>query len=107
MNQLSLRIGSAVFAAFAATTPIVASAAQAQVSLPEQDVVPMLIWMFAGISVAALILGTLYLFKRRIGGFEENPSWVAPIDIMRASDLPGDNDPHAAAPSTDHHAPAH
>jgi hypothetical protein len=107
MNQLSLRFGAATLAAFAATSPIVASAAQAQVSTAERDVVPMLVWMVAGVAAAALILGTLYLFKRRIGAFPQNPTWKAPIAIMRASDLPGDHDPHEATAPGDPHAPAH
>lgn len=68
----------------------------------------MLVWMVAGILAAATILGTLYLFKRRIGAFPRNPTWVAPIAIMKASDLPGDRDPHEATAPDDHgHAPAH
>jgi len=66
-------------------------------------------WSLVAIGGGSVILGALYLFKRKIGGFPEHPSWVAPISIMRASDLPGDDgaghndghDPHGS------HAPAH
>jgi hypothetical protein len=71
------------------------------------DVKEVAIWSMAGISVAAAALGVLYLFKRKIGAFPENPSWVAPISIMPASQLPGDdNQGHEAVPQ-DSHAPAH
>lgn len=46
------------------------------------DITPMVLWSIAAIAGAATVFGTLYLFKRRIGGFPANPSWVAPITIM-------------------------
>jgi hypothetical protein len=56
-------------------------------------------------------MGTLYLLKRRVGGFPEHPSWTAPISVMRSRDLPGDDgaDGHAASPDGHGtgHAPAH
>lgn len=68
------------------------------------DVVPRVTWMLAGIAAAAVVMGLLYLFKRRVGGFPKNPSWVAPITIMPSSELPGDRDPHEA--DTHGHQPA-
>ncbi|MEO8538907.1 MAG: hypothetical protein ABI577_04140 [bacterium] len=74
------------------------------------DVKEVAIWSMVSIAAGATVLGVLYLFKRRIGGFPEHPVWVAPITIMRAGDLPGDDaDPHGhdAADSHGSHAPAH
>ena len=67
------------------------------------------IWSMVGIGVFGAVLGVLYLFKRKIGAFPEHPSWVAPISIMPASELPGDDaDAHGHAAGHDsHHAPAH
>lgn len=74
----------------------------------EKDVVPRVAWMLAGVAASALVLGMLYKVKRAVGGFPENPTWVAPITIMPSSQLPGDGDPHAAD-SHGHHeaAPGH
>lgn len=69
------------------------------------------IWSIVGVATFGTVLGVLYLFKRKVGGFPEHPTWVAPISIMRAGDLPGDdNQGHeATAPHDAHggHAPAH
>ena len=65
----------------------------------DQDVIPRVKWTLAGIFVGGYALSMLYLLKRRLGGFPENPSWVAPITIMPSKDLPGDTDTHG------HHAP--
>jgi hypothetical protein len=105
MHRLPSRLFAAAVAATMATLPVAAHAAD-NVTVVGQDVVPMLIWMFVGVGVSALVLGTLYLFKRRVGGFPKNPTWVAPITVMRASDLPGDPDPHEAT-SDGGHAPVH
>ncbi len=72
------------------------------------DVKEVAIWSMVGIGAGAVVLGVLYLFKRKVGGFPENPSWVAPITIMPASQLPGDdNQGHEAQSPHDSHAPAH
>lgn len=108
MNNLRLRFTVAVVAAMLAALPVVASAApNSQAGGPDRAVEPMLIWMAAGVAVSALVLSALYLFKRRIGAFPKNPTWTAPITIMRSSDLPGDGDPHGAAPADQHNAPGH
>lgn len=60
------------------------------------DVVPRVVWMLGGVAASAVVMGLLYLFKRRVGGFPKNPAWVAPITIMPSSELPGDRDPHEA-----------
>jgi hypothetical protein len=66
------------------------------------------IWSIVSVATFGTVLGVLYLFKRKVGGFPEHPAWVAPISIMRASDLPGDGDDgHEAAAPHDSHAPAH
>src|SRR5262245_1596666 len=56
------------------------------------DVVPGLVWTTAGVAIAALVMGVLYLFKRRVGGFPANPSWVAPITVMQSKDFPAEGD---------------
>lgn len=71
------------------------------------DVKEVAIWSMVGIAGGAVVLGVLYLFKRKIGAFPENPSWVAPITIMPASQLPGDDNQGHEAVAADHHAPAH
>lgn len=63
------------------------------------------IWSIVSLAGGSALLGVLYLFKRKVGGFPENPSWVAPITIMPASQLPGDDG--AADHAHDAHAPAH
>src|SRR5512135_1419046 len=107
MQRLPLRLFFAAVATTFATAPVIAHAQS--FTAAEHDVVPMLIWMFVGVGGSALVLGTLYLFKRRVGAFPKNPTWVAPIAIMRASDLPGDSDPHEATSDDAHggHAAAH
>lgn len=52
------------------------------------DTGPRVTWALAAIGAGALVLGSLYLFKRRIGGFPEHPAWVAPITILKSSDSP-------------------
>ena len=46
------------------------------------------LWMAFGIAAGAVVLTALYMLKRRVGAFPENPDWVAPITIMRAKDSP-------------------
>lgn len=73
----------------------------------DQDVIPRVKWMLAGIFVGGYALSMLYLLKRRLGGFPENPSWVAPITIMPSSQLPGDTDTHGPDDHGHATAPAH
>lgn len=95
-------------AAFSLAIVGAASAAQLDPQGGSQDV-EKVVWTVAGVVVASLAMGILYLFKRRVGGFPKNPSWVAPISVMPASELPDETDDsqaaggHAAAG----HAPAH
>ena len=51
-----------------------------------RPVEPMLLWSLAGIGISGVALTVLYLLKRRVGGFPENPEWVAPITIMQSKD---------------------
>ena len=61
------------------------------------------IWTLAGVGIFAVGLGAFYFFKRQVGGFPENPAWVAPITIMPSKDFPDEADhPDSASP-----APAH
>jgi hypothetical protein len=72
------------------------------------DARSMTAWSIVGIGTFSAILGVFYLFKRKVGGFPEHPSWVAPISIMPASELPGDDgDGHAPAHDSHGHAAAH
>jgi len=71
------------------------------------DVVDPALWSIAGIAAGAVVLGLLYFVKRRAGGFPANPSWVAPITIMRSRDLPGDAGAHGHDDAHGGHAPAH
>lgn len=72
------------------------------------DVLPVVLWSLAGAAVFAVVLGVLYLLKRQVGGFPENPEWVAPISIMRSRDLPADDDTHGHGDAHGGHAaPAH
>ena len=50
------------------------------------------IWSLVGIGIFAVALGAFYYFKRQVGGFPENPSWVAPITIMPSKDFPDEAD---------------
>lgn len=73
------------------------------------DVWEVATWSLIGVGIFCLALGILYLFKRQVGGFPENPSWVAPISIQRSRDLPSEPDAHGADDHGDGHghAPAH
>jgi hypothetical protein len=116
MKTLILRLAllSAIaFAALALVAPAAADDEGGDATAAEEtgsDVVPAALWSLAGVAIGAVVMGTLYLFKRRVGGFPENPSWVAPITIMRSRDLPSDSaggqgDAHDNHGAT--HAPAH
>ncbi len=116
MKTLILRLAllSAIaFAALALVAPAAADDEGGDATAAEEtgsDVVPAALWSLAGVAIGAVVMGTLYLFKRRVGGFPENPSWVAPITIMRSRDLPSDSaggqgDAHDSHGAT--HAPAH
>jgi hypothetical protein len=73
------------------------------------DARSMALWSLIGVTIFGGALGVLYLFKRKVGAFPQNPTWVAPISVMLASDLPGDDgDPHGAEHDAHgSHAPAH
>lgn len=87
-----IALGTALPAGAAAQrepVPIVAEVSapgQAQGDTSGTDVSARVIWTIAGIAGGAVIFGTLYLLKRRVGGFPEHPSWVAPISIMLSSE---------------------
>ena len=69
------------------------------------DVKEVTIWSIAGILGGAVVFGVLYTLKRKVGGFPENPTWVAPISIMPASQLPADDtDPHGHGHGEGHEA---
>jgi hypothetical protein len=123
MKSFRLFLGGSVaaFAALSAAVPAFAAelpgaplaqrsafAPAAQVGTGSTDVKVVVAWMIAGVILSAIILAALYMFKRRIGAFPAHPSWVAPISIMKASDLPGDVDPHESTPpDVGAHSPGH
>lgn len=84
-----------------AVAPIAGAFAPAQSS--GTDVMPMVIWSIVAISVFAVLFGTLYLLKRRIGGFPSNPAWVAPITIMPSKDFADEGSFPASAGDAAHH----
>jgi hypothetical protein len=103
MNRLRIRLAAIAFGAFSALAtfvPVLADEEGHTSGSPGIDVVPMATWMIVGTLVAGLSLSILYLFKRRIGAFPKNPTWVAPITVMRSQDLPED---FGDAPAEAHH----
>lgn len=52
----------------------------------------MVVWSIVGLGIVAAVLGFFYFMKRQVGGFPENPSWVAPITIMPSKDFPDEGD---------------
>lgn len=115
MKTHLLRLALVVALAFAALALVAPAAADegaaVQAEGSSHDVVPAAVWSLVGAAVGAAVLGTLYLFKRRVGGFPKHPTWTAPISVMRSRDLPGDEpnghgDSHDAHGGTGH-APAH
>ena len=118
MKTLLLRlalVSALAFAAFSAIAPAAADDEGApsvtQAGGNGTDILPGTLWSLAGVAVGAAVMGTLYLLKRRVGGFPAHPSWTAPISVMRSRDLPGDDgaDGHGASPDGHGtgHAPAH
>ncbi|MFQ5381007.1 MAG: hypothetical protein ACE5EF_05215 [Dehalococcoidia bacterium] len=57
------------------------------------------LWTIAGAIIGSVIMAYLYLLKRGVGGFPENPEWVAPISIEPSSSFPEE------AEQDDHHEP--
>jgi hypothetical protein len=109
MKKLLVR-ASMLSATIAATLATAAPAFAQQGSEPSggTDVSTTVIWSLIGVGIFSLALGILYLLKRHVGGFPEDPSWVAPISIQRASELPSE-DAHGHDDHGDSHghAPAH
>lgn len=99
MNRL-ISLSAAALIALALVSPA-AAAPVTQLSPEDIDTTAAAIWSAIGIAIGCVILGVLYLFKKQIGGFPEDPEWVAPISIMLSSELPSDE------PVDDAHAPAH
>ena len=62
------------------------------------DVVLVATWTFVAIVAGSLLLGALYFFKKQVGGFPENPSWVAPISIERSETFADEGDFGDAVP---------
>ena len=94
-------------ASVAEPTPIVRSVLRnAREPTSGRAVERILLWSVAGVGAGALALTTLYLFKRRIGGFPSNPSWVAPITIMPSRTF-ADESTFSSGESDVNHSPSH
>ena len=94
-------------------TPIVRSVVREQAHGEEEGpagsarpVERILLWSVTGVGLGALGLTTLYLLKRRIGGFPSNPAWVAPITIMPSRTF-ADESTFSSVESEVHHSPGH
>jgi hypothetical protein len=106
----------AMLLAIAGMVPAVAmtdagAGTEASQALQQQDdngsgTVTRALWTLAGIGVGALALSILYLLKRRVGGFPEDPTWVAPISIMPA-DENATEESFGETPAHDGHASGH
>jgi hypothetical protein len=103
----------AALLALAAVSPVLAGTLASPSAAPaaayqegeeedENDVVPVAVWTTVGVVAGAVVFGVLYLFKRRIGGFPKNPSWVAPISIERSETFPDEGDFGDVAPGAHH-----
>lgn len=76
--------------------PLISPAGGRSTSIQE-----VVLWSTAALAASLIVLTALYMLKRRIGAFPENPDWVAPIQVLYSKDAPdeghfGDVDPHAA-----------
>lgn len=76
--------------------PLISPAGTRSTSIKE-----VVLWSTAALSATLIVLTALYMLKRRVGGFPENPDWVAPIQVLYSKDSPdegyfGDVDPNAA-----------
>lgn len=63
-----------------------------------------LVWAIIGVAVLAGVTGILYQVKKKLGGFPENPAWVAPITVMPSRELPDEGDFGDQVPSEQAHA---
>lgn len=50
------------------------------------------IWSLVSVLIFSAVMGVFYFLKRQLGGFPDNPSWVAPITIMASEDFPDEGD---------------
>jgi len=78
-----LRLALVVALAFAALALVAPAAAQTGPRPPSPPKVAgisslVVLWFVAGVGLGVIVMGTLYLFKRQVGGFPENPSWKPP-----------------------------
>lgn len=105
-----LAVGAAVSAINAETLPIDEPVSTAHWQEADGngddgiDVVPVAAWTLVAVVVGGIILGTFYLLKRRVGGFPENPDWVAPISIEESHTFPKEGDYGDQVPSAQAHA---
>ena len=106
MNTVLLRIVTAAFVALLALAPASVMAQDNGDGAEEEhgggssfvggpdwaDAKEVTVWSIVSIGGFATLMGVLYLFKRKVGGFPQDPSWVAPISVMKAGDLPDDSE---------------
>jgi hypothetical protein len=68
----------------------------------ERAVEPPILWTVVGVAGVAVVGGSLYLFKRRVGAFPKDPDWVAPISLMPAGENAEEEGDYPAAPAEHH-----
>ena len=72
----------------------------------EQDVSKTVLWTVFGVAAGGLAFTTLYLLKRRVGGFPKDPSWIAPITIMPSHTF-ADESTFSGPGNAQDHSPGH
>lgn len=102
---------SAAWAATLPPQPAPAIATAQEEPHGEEQTIPLsdraktvLVWAIIGVAVVAGVGGIFYQVKRKLGGFPENPSWVAPITVMPSRELPDEGDFGDQVPSEQAHA---
>lgn len=106
MKHVALRLALLVALAFVAFSAVPMSPASAATREPtpivrqwqpapareaggsERRVEDPIFWTIIGGLAGGLIFSGLYLLKRKVGGFPEHPTWVAPISVMPSRELP-------------------
>ena len=103
---LVIAFGAALPAAAATTArepaPIVREYDPGQILTNDRASDPV-IWAVFGIAAGCAIGGVLYFLKREVGGFPENPDWVAPISVLRSADSAVEPEDYPKPPAGEHH----
>lgn len=56
----------------------------------DTSIMKVVLWSFSGLGAIGIFLGAFYMLKKKIGGFPENPAWVAPIEVLYSKDAPAE-----------------